>query len=768
MSLHLAKNNFNSGEWSPLLDARANVEKYAGACSRLRNFIPRTFGGIESRPGTQYLGAAKHADKACRLIGFNFSTSTNFVLELGHQYIRFWRFGTLVRDGAGDPLEVATPYDESELFAVQTRQLNDVVYLVHGSHPVQRLVRNADDDWEIAAVSWDYPPMRDENVEATTITPSATTGTITLTASAALFNAGHVGSYWEIVHTPAGAFTDLLLTANGVSNQLYVFGRWDFFTYGIWDGTVALRRFLDGQAEYIRSFSSNSDRNVAASGDEAKPCVIQIECAYQGHSASSSAAVPRALLERTDGRIYGLVKITGYTSSTVVTAEVVSGLASTAATALWSEGAFSDHRGHPRTVEVHEQRLIFGGNESQPQTLWGSTTGDFHNFKRGTADDNGWAYTIATMEANGIQWLASQDGLIVGTSGEEWLMQASDTSQAITPTNVQFKRQSRYGSAPLQAQVMNDVVLFAQRSSRKIREFVYSFAADSYVAPDLTLLAEHVTLSGIKQMAFQQQPDAILWCVTNDGRLLGMTYERDQSVVAWHVHDTDGLIESACTIYGTSPGTDELWLLCSRTINGATARYIERLHTLTRHYLDNADKTRAFYVDCGTEVYSAAKATTVSGLTWLEGKTVQVLADGAVQADKVVSGGFVSLDRPANRVIVGLPFVSLVQPVKLEAPMADGTSSGRKTRVNRVMFRVWNTLELEWTDDPDREGAEWESLSFRSTDMPMGESPPLRTGDEERTHNGGHNDAVKMAVRRVKPLPCNLLAIVYKGDFYGS
>lgn len=764
MSTHVIRNSFNAGEISPLLDSRSDVAQYSSGCRTMQNVMALPFGGAVSRPGMQYMGAAKLANRACRLVPFNFSVTTNFVLEFGHQYVRVWTNGVRV-----EAVELESPYFEEHLDGLQFRQINDVVYIVHPAFAPRKLTRVADDNWTLDVVAWKYPPMRDENITAGSyITSSAVTGATTLTATTPMFQPSMVGGYFELSFTRQNAFQEIFLTSDQTGTWLPVIGKWDLYTFGIWGASLCVDRTLDGGTTYetTRVFDSNQDRNVAASGNELEWCSLRLRVInYSGSAASSDVATPRAVLELSDTRHRGVVKITGVDTADSLTATgtVIRDLYSTGATGLWSEGAWSDYRGWPRSVELHEQRLVFGGNKSQPSTLWGSVSADFENFERNTNDDGSIAYTIATLESNVIQWLASREGMVIGTSGEEWLMQAANSSEPITPTNVTFKRQSRYGSEHCGAVVINDTLLFIQRGGRKVREFKYAFASDSYVAPDLTLLSEHLLRAGVRQMAFQSHTTAVLWVVTKGGKLIGLTYERDQNVVAWHRHETDGVVESVATIYGDTPGSDELWLVVRRVVGGDYVRYIERFHPLAHYHIERGEKSACFHVDCGTDIQGAVASSVVSGLDWLEGREVAVLADGAVQPKKTVSGGLINLDPPASRVIVGLPFVAEVQPTRTEMQLQDGTSAGRKVRVNRAVFRLWNTLGLQWWD-----GKEWRDAALRKTDDPMGESAPLFTGEHEECVGNGYEDSVSLAVRQVDPLPLGLLAIVLKVEAYGD
>ncbi|CAN5773433.1 hypothetical protein BH09VER1_BH09VER1_46270 [soil metagenome] len=680
---------FNAGELSPYLDARSDIEKYASGCRLLENFVIMPYGGVYRRPGTEYLGAAKYANKRCRLVPFNFSISTRFVLEFGERYIRFWSNGVQVEhreaddwvteqpygpgdwvsqagviyyclaehtsgDFAGDLaverwvartiVEVETPYLEGELRAIQYLQIDDVMYLAHPNHAPQKLLRLADDDWTMAEVAWDWPAVLDENVSGVTLTPSATTGQgISLTVGAPawaistlyrkgdfvssggsvykalanhtsggtifgddqalrrweihpVFEAGHVGSDWQLAHARDGASVSLNINGDTVSGGISVVGSWDLTTYETWTATVQVQRRMAGSQswETIRSYIGKADRNVIASGKETRACELRLRVTGYG----SGSGGPHARLEVSDVKDYGVVRITEVAEDGMsATADVVNDLFDDTATTEWSEGAWSVKQGFPRTLALHEQRIYYAGTARHPQSIWGSVIDDFENFRISANDDAGLFFTLSAQEANPVQWMTSQDRLLIGTAGEEWTLGSSDPNSTITPSNVQAIRQSSYGSKAMRGMVVNEVILFVQRQGRKVRELVYSFEKDGWVAPDLTVLAEHVTRGEILESAFQQQPDAIYWTVTGAGQLVGMTYERDQNVVGWHRHTTQGVFESVASIYGAN-GADELWVAVKRTVKGRPVRYIERFKVDFREAFEQEDRSRWWYLDC--------------------------------------------------------------------------------------------------------------------------------------------------------------------------
>ena len=236
----------------------------------------------------------------------------------------------------------------------------------------------------------------------------------------------------------------------------------------------------------------------------------------------------------------GIAKITGRTNTTVVVCTILTAFANTDAKTDWKLGAFSDTTGHPSCVSFFEQRLVFAGTTNEPQTLYFSKSGDYENMTTGTNADDAMVYTIASNQVNRIRYLKAQRTLIVGTTGGEFTVSADGTDAAITPSNIVIKKQSSYGTANVDAIPAGNAVLFLQKAKRKIRELSYNFDTDGYVAPDLTILNDIVTKSGINEMSYQQEPDSILWCVRDDGVLAGLTYQRSENVIAWHRHILGG------------------------------------------------------------------------------------------------------------------------------------------------------------------------------------------------------------------------------------
>ena len=412
----------------------------------------------------------------------------------------------------------------------------------------------------------------------------------------------------------------------------------------------------------------------------------------------------------------------------------------------------------PSCVSFFEQRLVFANTNNNPQTLFFSKSGDYENMTTGTNADDAMIYTIASNQVNAIRFLKAQRTLVVGTTGGEFTVSADGTDAAITPTNIAIKRQSSYGSANVDAQPAGNATLFLQRAKRKIRELAYNFDVDGYQAADLTILNDTVTTSGINEMAYQQSPDSILWCVRDDGVLSGLTYQRAEQVTALHRHILGGsfgsgsaVVESIATISG-SLNEDELWVIVKRTINGATKRYVECFADFD---FDETTSTDFRFLDSHL-TYDGSATTTLSGLTHLEGQSVSVLADGAAHANKTVSSGAITLDRSITKAVVGLSYDSVLQTMRIEGGAAEGTSQGKTKRISKVVLRLFETVGVKVGPSLTN----LEAVPFRTTSDEM--DTPVSTfiaGDKEIEFNDDFNSDGFIFIKQDQPLPCSVLAI---------
>jgi len=412
---------------------------------------------------------------------------------------------------------------------------------------------------------------------------------------------------------------------------------------------------------------------------------------------------------------------------------------------------------HPSVVTFFEQRLVFAATNNNPQTLFFSKNADYTNFTTGTNDNDALIYTIASNKVNAIRYLSATRILNIGTSGGEYVLTTTNGSP-VTPTSTVIRKYSNYGCVNAEVVQVADVTLFAQRGARKVREFRYVGEVDvgGYTAPDITVLAEHLTEGGIEEFAFQQEPESIVWARRSDGTLLGLTYRREEEIVAWHKHVLGGAfsggqarVESIISL-PTDSGEDELYMIVKRTINGQTKQYVEVMKTFDF----GSDTTAAFFVDSGL-AYSGSSVSSLSGLYHLEGASTSVLANGATHPDKTVSSGGITLDFAITSGAVGLGYTSKMQTLRIEAGSSDGTSQGKPKRIHDVTLRFHETVGAEVGTD----AANADRIFFRDSSMDMDTAVPLFTGDKEIEFPGGFEEGDRIYVQQAQPLPMTVLAL---------
>ena len=347
--------------------------------------------------------------------------------------------------------------------------------------------------------------------------------------------------------------------------------------------------------------------------------------------------------------------------------------------------------------------------------------------------------------------------LIIGTAGGEFTVSGGGTDNAITPTNILIKKQSNHGAANVDAIAVGNATLFLQRAKRKIRELAYNFDVDGYIAPDMTILAEHISEGGLTQMAYQQEPNQVIYAVRGDGELIGLTYQREQQVTAWHRHIFGGVFgagNAVCESVAVIPTDDteyEVYVIIKRTINGATRRFVEYINNFD---FTETDNTTFNFLDSAL-AYSGSAVTTISGLDHLEGQTVSVLANGATHPDKTVSSGSITLDRSSTNVKVGLSYSSILQTMRLDAGSQNGTSQGKTKRIYEITIRLYESVGVEVGESLDN----MERIPFRTSSDPMDQGIPPFTGDKAVEFRGNYDTDGFIFVRQTQPLPLTILSL---------
>lgn len=801
--------SFNAGEWTPKLEGRVDLPKYKASCRTLENAFAEVYGIVTRRPGMRYVANAFYdGSGSTRFVEFVYSSAISYVLSFYKDNVGFFKDGAQITLSTSDVsgwltatayskynyvsqgglvyrclvahtsgtfatdlangkwvqdnvYYVETGYTDGQVAELSFQQINDVLEIAHSDTPVKVLSRLGDKSWTFASKTFTTPPLRDENLTTTTIAPSATTGSITLTASASLFNSGHVGSYWQIGYSRPSSYVEIALTGNGTSSTIEILGTWDFETHGTWQADVAVERSYDGSTwERVKVVSSRSpESNYISDGQQTTK-----QATYRLKVENWSSGSGRALLTRPDSYVYGLAQITGYTSPTVVNATVVEDFFSTSASVIWREGAWSAYRGYPSALCLYEGRMFYAGSGTQSLTVWGSSVDGFNDFEYGSNDSDAFSFTLASNRQNAIQWMVGHNKLCIGTSGDEWTVSGGQGEEAITATNVRAIKQTSFGSDKIQARVCGDVVLFVQRGGKRIREFLYSFEKDGYIANDATRFADHITGSyKFKQITFMQTPFPCMWAVTTDNRLVSMMYDRAEDVNSWSVHTTQTAVYSVAILPGVN-GNDEVWVACDRNAAGLTIRTAERM------IFDPIEaKEDMVFVD--SAISKTGPATTFSGLTNLAGQSVDVLADGAPIGGLTVSAlGVLTLPKAATKVKVGLSYTSVLMPQRIDVDGVLGPSQGMTRRIREIVVRFNESLGLTYGDGKEKDANGniiWRDLPFRDRNDPMDESPALFTGDKRLLWPGEYEYEGDLILKQRQPLPWQIVALIVKYEVTG-
>ena len=674
-SIHLIQTNMTSGEFSPRLPGRVDLSKYPNSLHILENMYPLPHGGAYKRSGTRHIKSVKTPAEESVLIPFEYSITQAYILELGDLYIRFFKDEGQILSGT-IPYEIASPWTEDQVGALRTVQSADVLFVCHPDVRPKKITRSAHTTWTIDDLDFQDGPYLAQNKTTTTLAKSATTGSITITASS------------------------IVGINNGTGFQSTDVGRW------------------------IR-------------------------------------------IQRASNDVWGAAQITSVTDTTHVVATVHDDFpfSSAAAETTWMLGAWSDTTGWPSAKPAFfEGKLVLGSTRTQPDTLFFSETDSFESFTPSAADgtvaaNHGMTRTINATKVNNIMWIHAEDVLLAGTSDVIFVIKEGPGTDAFGPTNISSKPQARTGTADITPVEATDSILFVSRSTTKLRQLEFSFEKDKYIAPDVSLLSEHLGKGGIRCVTYNEEPNNIVYTCLLDGGLASLTYQRDQEVVAWArqiLGGTDVVIKSMATVPSVDGLSDTTYLIVERTINGATVKYVEFFEEFYDPD-DVTDMSDAFYLDSGA-TYTGTATNTISGLEHLEGETVRVLINGSVHGDLVVTSGVITLNnnKTTTKAHVGLPIISKMKTQRPEISLPNGSAQGRDKIVDKIWLRLYKSLGGQFGTDT----TDLEDIPYRQTDDPMDSPPPLKTGDVSMLFPGRWNEDGQLYLEHSDPLPFNVLSII--------
>lgn len=403
----------------------------------------------------------------------------------------------------------------------------------------------------------------------------------------------------------------------------------------------------------------------------------------------------------------------------------------------WVADWYEDN--YPAAVALYDQRLFFGGSPDNPQKIWASRVGDLTNLSFNVFDSDAFSLTIASNSYDPILNLKATRALLPMTYGGEFSVIGSSAS-GLGPATSQVRKHTNHGINNVEPVQVGDEVIFIQRDGLRARAITYDVALDSNIASDITIAAEHLPRPGIVDITFAQAPEETIWAIRSDGKLLSCTRSTNKGVAAWAQHETDGDFLAVASV--PTGSSDKVFLCVEREIDSSTVKYIEVMDP-------------DLYTDCtikGTATGSPAVATTWTGLSHLEGKEVQIRADGKNHPTKTVSSGEIETNYDVTDIEVGLGFTSRLKFLPPDVNTSRGTSQGAVVGIRETVIRVQDTIGLTIDGETD---------PVMRAGINLDEAPEPYSGDIKKTIQG-HDDRYELTLEQSLPMPVTVLACIFK------
>lgn len=752
--IYISQLAFTTGEVSPDVSSRFDLEQYKSALLEAENVVIRPYGAVAKRQGSQYVGQVKYSDKPTRLFEFTTNTNNSFMLEFGDKYIRVWNYGIYTG------IEVTTPFTSDILFDLNCNQSGDVMFICSGKYPIQTLSRYSDTDWRMSTYKLTEQPYDEINTDnGHTLTVNGDT----ITSTKDLFTQDMVGSviqiayYVEAVHTKsAGEVVEkrvhrgllpLLIekTYNNINYNVENYSTdtelsWKFTTHGTWEGTVKIQiSNNDGQTwKDYRTYTSKNDYNVTDTGKIEAGARLK----YVSDIKSGSVNCDLSIMPFTQ---YGIVEIKSVTDAKNAKVNVLNGIKEGEPSYQWKLGSWNRGRGYPKLCTFYQDRFVVAATDSKPNFIWFSRTGDYPNFGvekvEGTiTDDSAITLPVINRKMCEIRHLVPANDLIILTSGNEWIVRGDKT---ITPTNCNLKTQTQRGALKCEPQFIGTRCVFVQERGGTVRDMGYSYESDNYTGQDLTLFVKtlvkgHVAVTS----AYAQDPDSIIYYVRDDGQLNCLTYIPEQKVYGWSHFVTNGKYRYVESV--AEGDQDTIYFVVDRVINNKSVKCIER--SIPLYTEDNSD----VFLDCYVKVANSIKTDYINA-PHLVGQMVDIVIDGQQMPSRVVPPtGVIKLDGKANVITVGLPYTTKIKIPSVEQQINDGTLQGRVATVLRVVLRMYKSFGGKVGRTFDR----MDDITLPPNELFTGDKPVIlpKMGINYSTDTS-------ICIKHSDPFPFNLLSI---------
>lgn len=670
---------------------------------------------------------------------FTFTPTVN-----GNVYITFTSTSNAAIDNVvlSMPIyEIDSPYSDSDVQVIGYTQSFDTLYIAHPNYAPMKLTRTGHDNWTLASVSFSEPAWADLNLSAVTMTPSAATGSITVTCSSPVFASTDVGRSIRMKNTVTTA-ENIYYPGTGAQT---------FFTIP----------FFPNDNTNVNAYIENTDGSqtqltYVASGPSSGQFTITSGQVVTGDTITTSQKLLLTPFYVGSAQ-WGYCLITGFTNATTVTATVTIPLSGANPTTNWRISAWGVTTGYPSYCAIYNQRLWFANSSAFPSTIWASVAGDLENYRPddisllGIVTDA--SAIVLQIDTPAIKWLRGLKVMVIGCS--DGVLEITSASGGVSPLTVFVQKDMNTNCSSIIPTQTSDQIIFVENLEKKIYATKYYFQYAGFYPNELTKYYDNVPgTSTVSEIVYTESPSRLVWVRRADGGLWSCAYLFEDQTTGWSNHTLGGntpIVESIATIPGTS--YSELWMIVNRQVNGVTARFVE---VLQPEY-NSSGQNNAFFVDAGA-TYSGVSTSTITGLDYLDGETVSVLGNGAAQNNKVVSGGSITLDVPVTIAQVGLPYTSTLQTPLIEGGCTIGTSQTAIARIHHLGIRFHETLGGSFGEDLNN----MDTIIFNSTSDVMDSAPPIQSGDQILEFSGNNGLNYQAFIQQTQPYPMTVLCLIYK------
>lgn len=700
--INLIRNNFTSGELSPHIWLRTDLQQYRNGTKEMLNFLPIVEGGLKRRPGTQALLVTAGA---IRILPYIISHSICYILVFKPNQIDIIDpNGTLIKS-------LSTPYTAQDIKEISYCQNRYQFFIAHSNHPIAWL-RSSEDltNWSYAPFDFYVPPLEEVDTPPVPLKPNGTKAGTKITLVASNYNVYD-------------------------NSKRYQIGDVCWYTIEGTNRFFRAKRVVQGQAPTLGKNEIVGDYPVFRPDENWEETTVSEANAFTADDVNKFLFINE-----------GIVRIDQFVSASTVVGEVLQKLNTDieAITNSWSlkQDIFELNLGHPRAVTMYQQRLVIAGTKTYPNFVWLSRVGDVTNFLPTVADGDSFTVSASSDQLTNVLHLAQSRGICVLTGGSELVISSQN---AMTPTNTSILEHTSFGSTEnIKPIKVGSELIFVQRGAERVRTLVYDYSTDGLVSNELTVLASHISKNnnGFKEMTYCAEPDSIIWFVLNNGKLATLTLNREQSVIAWSTHDIGGTVLSVMTLPSTT-GADRLYFLVNRNGSAQIEQMKEGL------LLDSAieiavqhnkpcivqheqigilgDDVAAYYKD-GQSTYTLP-------ILKREGDTLTINCDMAV-----------------DKLYIGTKFTSRVSLFAPELQGSPATSSPSIIKINHINLYLYESI------NPTVNGEMVELKQFTEN---VFEAPKPFTGSKRVEMNGWNDfDNFKLIIEQSEPLPLHITALV--------